>query len=192
MYLSALLFGISANIDTFVLGLSYGVKKQQIRFGTNLIISLITFLGTLCSIGLGLKMAAFLSPGMAETAGGILLLLLGAYYCLKCLFLRIRSSKKGNSVNAASLSVASDPFLSYQETFALGLALTVNNAGMGIGASFAGIPLLFTSAFTFFLSALFLAAGNRFGIRFAPPAIQRYADLLSGLIIIALGIDSLL
>ncbi len=192
MYISALLFGISANIDTFVLGFSYGIKKQRIPLMTNLIISLITFFGTLLSIGVGIQLAGFLSPELSKTAGSLLLILLGVYYCWKYLWEQLHSLKKGDSPSAISLSMQSESCLSQKETFVLGITLTVNNAGMGIGASFAGIHFLLTSVTTFFLSALFLIAGNRLGGRFAPPFIQHFGDLLSGLIIIALGVYELL
>lgn len=189
--ISALLFGISANIDTFVLGFSYGIKKQHIPLITNLILSLITFAGTLLSIAAGRRLAAFLPAGAAELAGSLLLILLGCYYCGKYLFLLLCSRQKDGNVNAASLSMESKALLSRRETFALGIALTLNNAGMGIGASFAGIHFLLTSVATFALSSVFLIAGNRLGTRFAPSFLQRFADLLSGLIIIALGIFEL-
>lgn len=189
--ISALLFGISANIDTFVLGFSYGIKKQHIPLATNLILSFITFAGTLLSIAVGRQLAAFLPAGAAALAGSLFLILLGCYYCSKYLLLLLRSRQKDGNVNAASLSPESEALLSRQETFALGFALTLNNAGMGIGASFAGIHFLMTSVTTFVLSAAFLIAGNRLGTRFAPPFLQRFSDLLSGLIIIALGIYEL-
>lgn len=188
--ISALLFGISANIDTFVLGFSYGIKKQHIPLITNLILSFITFAGTLLSIALGRQLAAFLPAGAAALAGSLLLILLGCYYCSKYLFL-LHSRQRDGNVNAASLSLESKALLSRRETFALGIALTLNNAGMGIGASFAGIHFLLTSVTTFALSAVFLITGNRLGTRFAPAFLQRFADLLSGLIIIALGIYEL-
>lgn len=187
MYISALLFGISANIDTFVLGFSYGIKKQHIPIATNLMISLITFFGTLLSIGIGIQLAGFLSSELSQVAGSLILILLGLYYCWKYLWARLQILRKGNSSGAVSLSMQSESYLSQKETFALGIALTINNAGMGIGASFAGIHFLLTSVTTFFLSALFLIAGNRLGTRFAPAFIQCFGDLLSGLIIIALG-----
>ena len=63
---------------------------------------------------------------------------------------------------------------------------------MGIGASFAGIHFLMTSFTTLVFSFLFLITGNRMGSRLAPGFLKAHADLLSGLIIAALGIYELL
>lgn len=187
-FISAFLFGISANIDTLIVGFSYGIKKQHIPFHTNILISLITFLGTLLSIGVGLKLAVFLPKGAAQVAGSVLLILLGLYYCLKYFLQRI----KKDSDKESSLKAQSQVSLTAKETLLLGAALSVNNAGMGIGASLTGIHFLLTSFITLFLSAAFLITGNRIGTRWAPRFIQSCADLVSGLIIAAMGIYELL
>ncbi len=198
---SAILFSISANIDTFVLGLSYGIKKQHISLFTNFIISLITFLGTLLSIGLASKLTLLISLPVARVAGSTLLLLLGLYYCLKYLLHQIHSSQEDESPMAVSLEADAFPVTSASansapltggETIALGLTLTMNNAGMGIGASFAGIHLLLTSCFTFLFSALFLIAGNHLGSLFSDSFLFRLGDLICGLIMILLGIIQML
>ncbi len=186
--ISALLFGISANIDAFVVGFSYGVKRQGIPFLTNLIISLITFLGTLVSISLGTAASAFLPGGSTKIAGSLLLILLGLYYCIKFILEKVRAQGS----DKAALSSQSKNRLSKKEAAALGLALTVNNAGMGIGASFAGIHFLLTSLLTLFFCGFFLFTGNRIGTRWAPGALGRVADLLSGCIIVILGVYELM
>lgn len=187
-FISALLFGISANIDTFVVGFSYGMKKQHIPFSTNIILSFITFAGTLLSIGLGMKAAALVPAAASQIAGSCLLILLGLYYCGKYIFEKIKS----RGAASADLKAQSESLLSQKEIVLLGLTLTSNNAGMGIGASFAGVHFLLTSLITLILCALFLIAGNRIGSRWAPGFIQRFADLFSGLFIIVLGVYELL
>ncbi len=186
--ISALLFSISANIDAFVVGLSYGIKKQRIPWLTNLLISLITFIGTLFSLWIGLRAAAFIPPTASRVAGSTLLILLGLYYCFKYLLEWLhRKDKESDSISAQSESV-----LTGKEAALLGLTLTVNNAGMGIGASFAGINFLMTSFLTLFICGFFLITGNRIGSRWAPGSLARQADLISGIIIVVLGVYGLI
>lgn len=186
--ISALLFSISANIDAFVVGLSYGIKKQRIPWLTNLLISLITFIGTLFSLWIGLRAATFIPPTASRVAGSTLLILLGLYYCFKYLLEWLhRKDKESDSISAQSESV-----LTGKEAALLGLTLTVNNAGMGIGASFAGINFLMTSFLTLFICGFFLITGNRIGRRWAPASLARQADLISGIIIVVLGIYELI
>lgn len=188
LLISALLFSISANIDAFVVGLSYGIRKQRIPWLTNLLISLITFIGTLLSLWIGLRAAAFIPPTASRVAGSTLLILLGLYYCFKYLLGWLhREDKEFDSISARSESV-----LTGKEAAILGLTLTVNNAGMGIGASFAGISFLTTSFLTLFFCGLFLITGNRVGSRWATGSLARQADLISGIIIVVLGVYELI
>ena len=57
--LSALLFGVSSNTDNLVVGMSYGIKKMPIRWSENLIVALITFMGTVLSMILGKSVLLF-------------------------------------------------------------------------------------------------------------------------------------
>ena len=58
MYIvSVFLFAAAANLDSFVVGLSYGVRRVHIQFRANLLIAGIVMLGTFLSmvLGAGLK-----------------------------------------------------------------------------------------------------------------------------------------
>lgn len=184
-FFSALLFGISANIDTFVLGLSHGLKKQYISFFTNILLSIITFIGTILSIGVGMLLSSTMLPSATGAFGSLLLIFLGLYY------VGTHFRKKRDSKSTAS-SFTTDTPISRKEIFTLGIALTMNNAGMGICASFAGIPLLLTSLSTLLFSATFLAIGNHLAPRLIPSFFESFSDLISGLIIILLGLCELL
>lgn len=86
--------------------------------------------------------------------------------------------------------------LTHRELLLLGIALSANNMGIGIGASMAGIPLWAASFFTFLCSMCFLGMGNCLGnclgqLKFLRLA-DRFADPLSGLLLILLGICQLL
>lgn len=191
--LSALLFAVSADIDVFLIGLSYGIKKQRIPLPANLCISSITFAGTLIAILAGSSLAAFVPQRAAVIAGSALLILLGLYYCLKYLvtaYPKRRDCPK--AVSDLSAAVRQEALsMSRKDMLFLGLALAVNNAAMGIGASFGGIPILLTSSLTLLLAMLFLALGNGLGTRWAPACLQTCGDLCSGIIIIFLGFVSL-
>lgn len=80
------------------------------------------------------------------------------------------------------------PGLSAWETFVLSLTLSVNNIGIGLSASMAGLPLLPAAAMTFGCSALFLLSGNRLGQSRFLCLIGNAADPISGLLLIGLGI----
>lgn len=55
MFFASLLFGISASLDALLVGIGYGIRGTRIKLWQNLVISLITLLGTCLSVGLGHK-----------------------------------------------------------------------------------------------------------------------------------------
>jgi len=175
--LSSLLFAFSVNIDAFLVGLSYGVRRMHIPLFQNLLISLISFAGTFFSLFLGRQLLPLLPPLLADLAGSGILAGLGLFYIVKSI------PARKNELDAQELHVA----LPLRETLLLGVALSLNNIGIGIGASLSGTTLLPTALATFLLSALLLPAGNYLGgaSRFCLSA--RRADLVSGIMLLVLG-----
>lgn len=183
MYIvSSLIFALSVNIDAFILGMSYGIRKVHITFLQNLLISLISFAGTFLSLSLGNRILTLLPSSLASYIGSGILLILGIFYIVKPL---LRASA---DLHAESFRVT----LPYKEVFLIGTALSLNNIGIGIGASMSGILLLPTVIITFLTSILLLPAGNHLGNTPLFCLSSRYADLLSGIMLLLLALGSFL
>lgn len=202
----SLLFGISASLDALLVGISYGLRKIRIRTLQNLAISLVSLLGTCLSACLGSRLLPFLPPSLAGCIGSVILMLLGAYYIAKWIFTiliehrvqsmaeipiiaEIQAADKTQTPakDKASLETSRN-HLSPWETLILSLTLSVNNIGIGLSASMAGLPLLPAAAMTFGCSALFLLCGNKMGQSRFLCLIGNAADPISGLLLIGLGI----
>ena len=84
-FFSLMLFGISANLDALLIGASYGFRKIHLLFRHNLLISLITFLGSFLSIGLGRLLEKIFPDRIIAGMGSILLILFGVYLWRKSL-----------------------------------------------------------------------------------------------------------
>lgn len=190
----SLLFGISSSLDALLMGFSLGLRRITIRLWQNLLISLITLLGTCFSVGLGSQLALFLPGQAASIAGSIVLILLGGYYLFKWLLQLIRSYRKkfGSGEITQSSHTERSPVLHAAEVFVLSLSLSVNNIGMGLAASVAGLPLFSAAIATALCSILFLSAGNRLGRSHVLLFIEELSDPLSGVLLIGLGILQLL
>ena len=204
MLISSLLFGISASLDALLVGISYGIRHVRVRFWQNLVISLITLLGTCLSVSLGHRLIPFLPKAIRGSAGSLILILLGLYYIIKWLiaFLhehRLNASPKTDLPHEITTASAKEIFpanssntaasqLKLTEVFVLSLTLSLNNLSAGLSASLAGLTLLPTAVSTMVCSVLFLFSGNRLGqnpvLRFA----GRAADPISGALLIGLGI----
>lgn len=89
--LSPLLFTISANTDNFVVGLSYGIKKIKIGLVSNLLIALISLVGTILSMSVGKIIFDFVPENASNLTGSIILILIGSWTIVKPLFKKIRS-----------------------------------------------------------------------------------------------------
>lgn len=180
--ISSFIFALSVNIDSFILGMSYGIRKVHITFLQNLLISLISFAGTFLSLSLGSRILTLLPASLAGYIGSGILLLLGIFYIVKPLL------RPSADLHAESLRMT----LPYREIFLIGTALSLNNIGIGIGASMSGILLLPTVIITFLISVLLLPAGNHLGSTSLLRLSSRYADLLSGLMLLLLAAGSFL
>ncbi|GHU43380.1 hypothetical protein FACS1894111_08900 [Clostridia bacterium] len=180
---SAFLFAFCVNIDTLLIGFSYGLKKQQISLAQNLFISGITFFGTVISIFCGMGVASFLPSAHANRAGGLLLFILGLYYLLKYLFYD-RKKLPPNALAAECTPIR----LSVKESMLLGIVLSLNNMGMGIGAGLSGMNLTLACVLTLVLSILFLFLGSLLGKKSCPQKLCEFAAPISGGIIAVLGV----
>ncbi len=83
MLIASLLFGISASLDALLVGIGFGLRRVRIRLWQNLVISLVTLLGTCLSVGLGHRLAALLPGAVSAYAGSLVLILMGLYYIAK-------------------------------------------------------------------------------------------------------------
>jgi len=197
---SILLFAAAANMDSFMLGLSYGLKKTRIGWKTNSIVGVITAIGTALSMLFGQGILAFFPFGSANAAGGLLILGIGLAG-----FLRFALPQEPNQESDQGSSQESgqntgqnpDPnagvkTLTTKEVVWLSLALTVNNIALGVGASFTGMHVLSTTLCSFAISVLFLHSGNTLGSQSRLPIHARLAEGLANLMIILLGLYEML
>jgi putative sporulation protein YtaF len=197
MIFASLLFGISASLDALLVGISYGIRQVRIRFWQNMIISLVTLLGTCLSVGLGRYLTPFLPKLLRNCAGSLILILLGLYYIIKWTISLFRSRKLTPS-NSAQLETASAPTvkspsgLKITEVLTLSLTLSLNNLSAGLSASLGGLTLLPTAVSTLICSVLFLFTGNRLGRNPMLQLVGCAADPLSGLLLIGLGLVQLI
>lgn len=197
--ISSLLFAISANIDSFIVGMSYGIKKSNIDLLKSTVISLVTLTGTVIAILMGTQISQFLPASSTQAIGCALLIGLGLYYIIKSFFSYIREKIKKAEVKSNECGSgtqnnvpAKASLLTMKEGLFLGLALSINNFGMGIGASITGLKLLPTAVMSLVVSVILLYAGNLIGKTKVPHISDQSADFISGLILAALGIYELL
>lgn len=184
--LSSLLFAISANADNFVVGLSYGIKKVKIGLASNFLIALVSLLGTVISMSISKIIVNFIPENISNLIGSIMLILIGGWTIVKSLLKSadsdsiLENPKKIDKDNSSNIDI--------KESVVLALALTVNNSGLGIGAAATGLNIITTSLLTFVFSLLMITVGYFLGSQCLSKIFSKRATIISGAIIIALGI----
>ena len=190
--ISVILFSISANIDAFFLGAAYGTKGCRYHIVDNITISFLTSIGTLLSMFLGEWLVSILSISTANTFGCLIIIFLGIWMMMDYFFKKNvpddLSEKEKKALATGRTKRHSMPIASL---IALSMALTLNNLGLGFGAGITGLNPYLTSAFTFFFSLFFLTTGMAAGKRFLSDIFGNYAALISGLLLLILGIYEL-
>lgn len=191
--LSFLLFGISASLDGLLVGISFGLRRVRILLWQNLLISLVTLLGTCLASLLGVRLLPFLPSLWGRYAGSLILALFGVYYIAKWILAlpQNRHADVGNDELTGASAPKVPVSLSLAEVCALGLTLSANNIGIGLSASMAGLQLIPAAVSTVVCSVLFLSTGNRMGQSRFLLFIGSAADPISGLLLIGLGIIQL-
>ncbi|MGC5771144.1 manganese efflux pump [Paenibacillus pabuli] len=96
----------------------------------------------------------------------------------------LRSPSKADMDNSGSISV--------QEAMWLGIALSLDAFGAGLGAALLGFPTLWTALIIALFSGAFLLLGMKVGLRFAALRWMRRLSVLPALLLMIMGIMKLL
>lgn len=187
--ISTVLFAISANIDCLAVGLSYGIKTIQIDVKSNFIIAFISTIGTCLSMLSGSYITRILSLKMANSIGCIILIILGGGMIFKDIKNRRYPSNTEKDIRFYDKD--NSGIIDIKESIALAFALTINNVGLGIGASITGLPVFWSCLFTFLISLLFIWSSQILGKTCISKYLHTYAALSSGFLILLLGIYEL-
>ena len=204
MILGIALLAVSLSIDALGIGMTYGVRKIRIPLSTKLIISAISIAVTFFSLFLGSIAAALLPDGAAKSIGALILIFLGVWiltqsgkdkapqkgdtvhtYLLRSFEITIRVIRKPQFCDF-NQSSAIDPI----EAVYLGLALSMDSFGAGIGSGAAGLFLPIVPFIVALVQIVFLTAGLYLGKKAA--ALSQIQEntwtVFSGFLLILLGI----
>jgi putative sporulation protein YtaF len=203
---SMLALAFAVSLDSFTVGTTYGLRKINIPFSSMMIIACCTALTLLLAMGFGEVMETFISPEASKKLGGLILILIGGWILFQ--FFRSRKEKKkikknetlvhfeikklGIVIEILRKPMAADMdesgTISGFEAFLLGVALSLDSFGAGIGAAMLDSPPLLTALIVALMSATFLSAGKQCGHLFSKKTWLRKASVIPGFLLILLGI----
>lgn len=177
---AALVFSAACNVDTVILAMGYAARGVHIPTRGAVILALVTTAVTYLSLLLGQGFGSALPGGGVRAAGGVVLMVIGAWFCLD--FLRHPAPEEVPAVLPASAS----------GWVSLAAALAVNNAGAGVAAGAGGLNAPAAALASFLCTLLALPLGRWLGRGPAGRLLGRFALPLSGVLLLALGAFSCL
>ncbi|EAR54195.1 Uncharacterized membrane protein [Photobacterium sp. SKA34] len=179
-FLLALLFTLSSNLDNFVMGLTYGVKNEDIPLSSNIIISCITTFVTYLSMLFGQLITHLVPNKFSNELGSVIFILMGAWFIGLDLLKKQQIAKEKRHD------------LSIKGAIILGVLLSINNIGVGILGSITQLNIMLVVTLTFITGVWLTYAGNNLGDHVIGKVIGKYNDIISGTLLIGLGVLSLI
>ncbi len=179
-WLLAFLFSLSSNLDNFIVGVSYGIKREVIPWFSNLLITIITTIITGLSMIFGKYIVIWLPSSLTNLVGAVIFIAIGLWFMANDIF---RKQKDNNQNHPDSLN--------WKNAIVLGLLLSINNIGVGMLGGITGLSISSVLVLTFLTCLLLTYIGNHLGDHIVGSFIVKNSDLISGLILIILGIGSI-
>ncbi|WP_417899361.1 sporulation membrane protein YtaF [Bacillus haimaensis] len=206
-YISLVLLAFAVSLDSFSVGLTYGLRKMHMPLKSISIIACCSAVSLLLAMFVGTILTTFLSPVYAESIGGGILILLGVWVLYqffksnasedptligeKILFnLEIKSL--GVVINILRKPTEADfdksGSITGLEAFFLGIALSLDAFGAGIGAALLGYSPWMMAVSVAMMSSLFVITGIKLGRIFSGVSWMNKFSFLPGVLLIIIGI----
>lgn len=196
MLLNCFLLAICVSIDSLSIGVTYGLKNTKISFGAKCILFCISIIVTTFSVFLGSSICKVFPSYVSCAIGSILLCLMGVWIIVQA----ITKNKDGHS--GVTVQIIRDPSYSdfnnsnqieAKEALYLGIALSLDSIGIGIGSSIMGLntflfPILVAS-FQLFLLSLGGYLGKK--IKDISNIPENIWGIVSGILLIFVGISKI-
>ncbi|MBS4173786.1 sporulation membrane protein YtaF [Bacillus sp. FJAT-49736] len=203
--LSLFLLAFAVSLDNFSTGFTYGLRKLRIPNKSILIIALCSGVSLFVAMLFGNILQKFMSPEIGNRIGGIILIAIGGWVLFQffraekevsepqekvVLKLEIRSLgfvihilKKPTSADFDKSGV-----ITGIEAFMLGLALSLDAFGAGIGAAMLGYSPISLSLIVAIMSLILVSAGIKLGKVFSHLNWMQKVSFLPGVLLILIGI----
>lgn len=183
MFFNILALAASLSIDSFGIGISYGMRKIKVPIYAIIIISMLAFIFSSLSIFLGTILLTLLPKSFAKFIGIIILASMGIWI----IYQGISKKKDKKIINkknpetilnliiksmGITIKIIRTPeycdmdnsnIIEPKEAFYLGVALSVDSIGAGIGTAIMGINTLLIPIFVALFQLIFLISGIKIG-----------------------------
>lgn len=204
-WLPVFLLAFAVSLDGFGVGFTYGLRKMKIPLRSIMTIAVCSAMVLLAAMGIGTIIETRISAHVAERLGGIVLILIGVWILYQ-LFRSSHSKDKKDDHLIANFEIKSlgiviqilekplaadfdeSGTITGIEALVLGLALSLDAFGAGVGAALLGYPPLATAVFVAFMSSVFVLTGMKCGRMFSKMTWIEKLSFFPGCLLILLGL----
>lgn len=211
MFLHCILLAFCSTLDSFGIGITYGLKNTHILFSAKIILFLCCFLITLLSLFLGNCFLSIFPDYITNIIGSLILIFIGSFFIISSFKKEKTEEKKKKEKKVTpkvyqffirflgiTVQIIRNPNnsdfdhsnnIDWKEALFLGVALSLDTIGIGISSSTLNIHFLFfpicVSIFQFF----FLSFGNFLGrkIQTISNIPENIWSILAGFLLIFIG-----
>ena len=190
-WLAALLIGAVSNLDNLGAGVALGIRGRRVDTTANLIVAGITMAATAAAVTCGHLLSKLIPSAVTGWLGPLIIIAIG----IATVRTPVQTPRPRESANAPwgrrCRPLGFDSVISQREAIVLGVALSMNNLGTGVGAGVSGIPALATTVSAGLLSLACVGGGSEFGRVFGRLVLGRHASLIAGMLLLAVGLSML-
>jgi putative sporulation protein YtaF len=203
--ISLLLLAFAVSLDSFSVGLTYGLRKMKIPVKSIAVIAVCSAAVLMAAMMIGHFLESFFSPELAETLGGTVLIVLGGWVLFQFfrndqsemlshekIILNFEIKSLGIVINILKKPMSADfdrsGTINGIEAVMLGLALSLDAFGAGIGAALLGFSPGYLALTVACMSSLFVYAGMRMGSYFSERSWLQKFSFVPGILLIIIGL----
>ena len=213
MILGVILLAVSLSMDSFGIGISYGIRSIKISVKAKIIMCFISIVFTSISMLLGNILTNIIPYNLSKFIGAGMLILFGLFIIFESFYKKIKVKNVNNRPKGLlkkffnflgiSIKIIRNPIcgdidkssdIDCLEAIYLGVALSIDAFGAGIGYAVSGLNSMFIPIVTAVFQYVFLSCGWFFGKRlmiFNNIDSQVFV-VISGVLLIVLSVVRLL
>lgn len=213
MLLNSIILAISSSIDSFGIGITYGIKNTKIFYISNIILFAISFGISVISIWFGDMIKSIFSDLLIKFIGTSILILMGIFICFQATSQNKTEKKLSTEIKVdeekvysffieflgITIKIIKNPVYSDfnnsniiepKEALFLSLALSLDSFCIGTCGSIIGINPIVFPVFISSFQLLFLQIGNFIGRRLNSftKLPRNIWSIISGILLILIGI----
>lgn len=204
--LSLLLLALAVSLDSFSVGFTYGLRNMRIPFKSIIIIACCSAITLMLAMLMGHLLEQILSPKVTERMGGIILIVLGAWVIYQFfqpekekdilphekVIINFEIKSLGIVINILKKPMVADfdksGTITGVEAFMLGLALSLDSFGAGVGAVMLGFSPILLAIAVAILSSGLVFLGIKLGTNLTQNAWLQKFSFIPGIVLIIIGL----